>query len=61
MIKTELCNKSAFGNYYSVARDCGLTDDRSLYILLKRKFNKTTMEFHKELLDFPTSNKRLID
>ena len=61
LIKNKLCNTSDIGNYYSVARDCGLTDDRSLYILLKRKFNKTTVEFHKELLNFQISNARSFD
>ncbi len=61
LIRNKLCKAHTLGNYYGVARDCGLTDDRSLYILLKRKFNKTTVEFHKELLNFEFSNERSID
>ena len=50
LIKDILSKTEELGNYYSIARNCGLKDDRTLYILIKKKTGKTTKEFHEELL-----------
>ena len=39
------------GNYYRIARECGIADDKALYNIVKRKTNKTPTEFHRELLN----------
>ena len=50
MLTDILKNTTEIGNYYAIARECGLHDDRVLYNIVKKKTNKTPMEYHRDLL-----------
>ena len=51
LITSILNKKMNTGNYYKVARDCGLKNESSLAHFIKRKTGKTTIEFHTELIN----------
>ena len=50
LLKNTLYRTKEIGNYYAIARNCGLYDDRNLYHIIKKKTGKTPLEYHKKLL-----------
>ena len=50
LVKDILSKTQELGNYYKIARECGLKDDRNLSYLIKIKTGKTTLEYHRDLL-----------
>ena len=52
LVKSILCETKELGNYYRIARQCGLKDDSSLSHLVKITTGRTILEYHKELLKY---------